>query len=165
MLVKDGRVSRAYLGVVLQPLDADARARFQIKAPTGVVVARVEGDTPAAKAGLKPGDLVVGLDGQPVKELGRLRNTIAMRGVGKTVNLDVIRADKRQTVEVQLEALPETRPVRVRPARTPGRSPGQAAPAPSPGQAAPRWFREEVIVHPDGRVERKRSSSDDAPTP
>jgi serine protease Do len=165
MLVKDGRVSRAYLGVVLQPLDADARARFQIKAPTGVVVARVEGDTPAAKAGLKPGDLVVGLDGQPVKELGRLRNTIAMRGVGKTVNLDVIRADKRQTVAVQLEALPETRPVRVRPARTPGRSPGQAAPAPSPGQAAPRWFREEVIVHPDGRVERKRSSSDDAPTP
>ena len=82
MLVKDGRVSRGYLGVQLAPLDQARRDRFGIKAPAGVVVDVVGRGTPAAKAGLVAGDLITAIDGQPVRDLGKLRNLIAIRGAG-----------------------------------------------------------------------------------
>ena len=109
MLVKDGRVSRGYLGVGLAALDQQARAQLGIKAKTGVVVASVGADTPASKAGLVAGDVVTAIDGQSVREVGKLRNLVAVRGAGKVSKLDIVRGTATRTIEVTLGELPDQR--------------------------------------------------------
>ena len=154
MLVKDGRVSRGYLGVGLAPLDQAARDQFGIKAPAGVVIASVGPGTPAAKAGLQPGDLVTAIDGDAVRDLGKLRNTIATRGAGNTVKLAVVRGGVSKTLAVTLHELPDRQVAQAPPQVTRPQPRGGGAPT-------TRWKREEIIVHPDGRVERRSSSDQD----
>ena len=161
MLVKDGRVSRGYLGVGLAPLDQAARDQFGIKAASGVVIGSVGRGTPAAKAGLAAGDLVTAIDGAAVREVGKLRNAVATRGAGKTVKLDVVRGGVAKTVSVTLSELPERQVAQAQPQPriTPPRQGGAMPPN-------AQWRREEIIIHPDGRVERRTSSDQDPqPTP
>jgi serine protease Do len=161
MLVKDGRVSRGYLGVGLAPLDQAARDQFGIKAPSGVVIGSVGRGTPAAKAGLAAGDLVTAIDGAPVREVGKLRNAVATRGAGKTVKLDVVRGGVAKSVSVTLSELPERQVAQAQPQPriVPPRQGGAMPPS-------AQWRREEIIIHPDGRVERRTSSDQDPqPTP
>ncbi len=160
MLVKDGRVSRGYLGVGLAALDDDMRARFGIKAAAGVVVGSVGDGTPAAKAGLQQGDVVTAIDGQAIRDVGRLRNLIATRGAGKVVKLDVARGAATRTIAVTLGELPDQRVAVQQPQQPPRIILGPQG----GGQLGPggtRWRREEIIVHPDGRVERRSSSDQD----
>jgi Do/DeqQ family serine protease len=115
MLIKDGKVSRGYLGVQLAPLDSKAQAKFH--AASGVLVAEVGTDTPAEKAGLSAGDVIVALDGTEVREVNKLRNAVAIIGAGKTATLDVRRDGKPKTLKVVLGQLPEQpqqRRVRIR---------------------------------------------------
>ncbi len=154
MLIKDGRVSRGYLGVGLAPLDQAARAQFGIKAGSGVVIGSVGANTPAAKAGLQAGDLVTAIDGTAVREVGKLRNAVAVRGAGKTVKLDVVRGGANRSVSVTLAELPERQVAQRPPA--PRITPRQGGQPPNV-----QWKREEIIVHPDGRVERRSSSDRD----
>ena len=67
-----GRVVRGYLGVQLQEMDAETASSFDIKPNDGVLIARVQPDTPAQKAGLQDGDIVVKVDGKPTPEFIRL---------------------------------------------------------------------------------------------
>ncbi len=111
-LIKDGRVSRGWLGVTLAPLDADAAARARLGAARGVLVAQVGDDTPAARAGFTPGDVILAIDGAEVRDVGRLRNAVAIKGAGQTATFDVHRDGKVKQVKVRLGALPETQPAR-----------------------------------------------------
>jgi Do/DeqQ family serine protease len=111
-LIKDGKVSRGYLGVTLAPLDAKAQAKFKVA--HGVLVAQVGDDSPAAKAGLFAGDVVVAVDGTEVREVSKLRNAVAIKGAGKTTTLDIRRDGKAKQLTVKLGALPEQQPRRVR---------------------------------------------------
>ncbi|MBE7452846.1 MAG: PDZ domain-containing protein [Kofleriaceae bacterium] len=111
-LIKDGRVSRGWLGVTLAPLDADAAARARLGAARGVLVAQVGDDTPAARAGFTPGDVILAIDGAEVRDVGRLRNAVAIKGAGQTATFDVHRDGKVKQVKVKLGALPETQPAR-----------------------------------------------------
>ena len=147
MLIKNGKVSRGYLGVSLAPLNAVNAGQLKIAPPKGVhgvLIAAVGDGTPAAKAGLAAGDLVTSIDGQEVRDVGRLRNTVAMKGAGKPVSLDVMRAGKSRTVTLTLGELPDADAVA---AQSRGRGPRQA----------PNVMRrgERIIIHPDGRVERQ----------
>ena len=115
MLIKDGKVSRGWLGVTLAPLDAQAQARFGVA--SGVLVAQVGDGTPAAKAGLSAGDVITAVDGTGVKDVGKLRNAVAIKGAGKVTTLDIRRDGKPSQIKVTLGNLPETvqqRRVRVR---------------------------------------------------
>ncbi|HUQ08451.1 MAG TPA: Do family serine endopeptidase [Kofleriaceae bacterium] len=111
-LIKDGKVNRGWLGVTLAPLDAKAQAKFGVA--RGVLVAEVGSNTPAEKAGLSAGDVIIALDGAEVRELGKLRNAVAIKGAGKTATLEVSRDGKRKELKVTLGALPEQPQRRVR---------------------------------------------------
>ena len=149
-LVKDGRVSRGYLGVQLAPLNQQVREHFKLTAASGVVVAGVGDDTPAAKAGLQAGDVVTAIDGTAVRDLGKLRNLVALKGAGKVAELAILRDAKVQKVSVTLGELPDQReqivPAAAKRVLPKGKLPGRGS-----------VRREEIIIHPDGTVERHAS--------
>ncbi|MEJ7598732.1 MAG: trypsin-like peptidase domain-containing protein [Kofleriaceae bacterium] len=115
MLVKDGKVSRGYLGVKIVTVNAKLAKEYKLGATRGAAVADVEQRSPAAKVGLVEGDVITALNGSEIKSSDVLRNTIAMIKPGTTVSLDVVtRTAARKAVKVKLSELPETRPRRNR---------------------------------------------------
>jgi serine protease Do len=108
-LVTNRKVTRGYLGVFVDELDA-ARARmFGVEPQSGVLVRQTtDPDSPAAKAGLRSGDIITAVDGRAVKSPRELTNVIADMPVGKTVRIDFIRDGKPQSVDVTLAERPAT---------------------------------------------------------
>jgi serine protease Do len=115
MLVKDGKVSRGYLGVNIATINKAVAKDQKLSTVHGVLITGVEDKSPAAKAGLVQGDVVVSLDGSEIRDANKLRNTIAMRGAGKTAELAILRGKAHSTVKVVLGELP------VDPAASPAR--------------------------------------------
>jgi serine protease Do len=106
-LKEDGEVTRAYLGVLPQQLDQAMANYYGLDSPKGVLVAQVTDDTPAKKAGLKDGDIILQVDDQEIRNPSNLRNTISLSEVGQKVNLRIIRDGKEKDVQVKLEAFPD----------------------------------------------------------
>ncbi|HEV7424795.1 MAG TPA: Do family serine endopeptidase [Thermoanaerobaculia bacterium] len=108
--LKQGKVTRGYLGMGILDLSEDARAGFDLPPDTrGALVQTVEADKPAAKAGIQPGDIIIEADGRPISSNRALIDYISYLPVGSKINLTVIRNGKRQTltattVERTLEA-------------------------------------------------------------
>ena len=164
MLVKDGRVSRGYLGVNLAVLDDDMATKLKVGPHAGVLLAGIGADTPAANAGLTAGTIVTAIDGQAVTDPGRLRNLVATIGANQQVTLAVIQDGKARSVKVKLGELPDGDIVQQQPPapRSMRRLPGGSLPAPGRGSIqrgttpdGGTWRSETVIIHPDGRVERR----------
>jgi S1-C subfamily serine protease len=106
-LMKDGKIRRGYLGTELQTLTPGLAANFSIPGNlTGVVVLLVLPDSPADKAGLNPKDVIVALDGKPVRSNLELERTIIFSPPGKTVELALYRNGKKMSVKVTLEEKP-----------------------------------------------------------
>jgi serine protease Do len=105
-LVRDGRVSRGYLGVRIEELDEPRARALGLEPRAGVFVERIEPDTPAAKAGLQNGDVIIALDGQQVKMPRELTNVVAGMAVGASVRVDFIRDHKQQSVSIELAERP-----------------------------------------------------------
>ena len=82
-----GRVVRGYLGVSIQNLNPKMARAFDIAEARGAVVGGVQPDGPAAAAGLKQGDVIVGMDGKQFADARELRLSIAAEPPGSTVNL------------------------------------------------------------------------------
>jgi len=101
-LIKNGKISRGYLGVIIQNLTPDLAESFGLDRKDGVLISQVMEGTPAAKAGLKVGDVIVELDGRPVKKVGPFRNSIALSAPGSTHTLTVIRKGRRRKITVTL---------------------------------------------------------------
>lgn len=106
-IVSHGKVVRGYLGIQIQELTPDLAKQFGINQRGGALVGQVEQDTPAAKAGLKRGDVIVALNGQPVSSDRDLRLHISQTAPGTTVKLGVSRDGKTQDFNVTLGELPE----------------------------------------------------------
>ncbi len=106
-LVATGKVTRGWLGVAIQELDRDLAQALGLKAGEGVLVADVEADTPAARAGLERGDVVRAIDGEKMTSSAALRNKVASIAPGTTARLEVLRDGKVRTVDVTLGTLPE----------------------------------------------------------
>jgi serine protease Do len=102
-----GVVKRAYLGVGIQPVTQQLADQFQVKPREGVVVTDVYADTPAAKAGLKSGDVIVELNGQAVSSPLELQTAVERAEFGKSHKLTVIRDGKRRTLKFTPEEQPE----------------------------------------------------------
>ena len=110
-LKEKGRVVRGYLGVTIYPVTDDYVKLLNLKSKEGAVVNTVEPGTPAEKAGLKPYDVIVALNGEPIKDNVDVRFKIADIEPGKKVELTIIRDGKEQKVEVKITELdtePET---------------------------------------------------------
>jgi len=103
-LIKYGHVRRGQLGVMAQNLTPNLAAAFGLKQGHGAVVSRVLRDSPAAKAGVETGDIVVAVNGHNVRDAADLRNTIGLLRVGQTVKLGLLRRGKPVSVDVRIEA-------------------------------------------------------------
>jgi serine protease Do len=100
-LIADGKFKRAWLGVIIGALRDDADLRRVIQGiDEGVVVSRVVANGPAAKSDLKPGDIIIAIDGRGVSTAQQLRTEIRGKKVGDPVTLDVFR--KGQTNQIQI---------------------------------------------------------------
>lgn len=92
--------SRPYLGVNIMDLDeGDLAFYFAVKTGEGVLITSVEKETPAAKAGLKPGDVIVQVGGKVVKESGDIHEALAELKKGDSVDVMVVRRGQRETVK------------------------------------------------------------------
>jgi S1-C subfamily serine protease len=98
--------SRGRLGVRVQDLSDELAGYFGVK--SGVLVAGVEADAPAAKAGIKAGDVITAVNGQAITEPGELRREVAKVEDGKTADLSVTRDKKPLTLKVEVTARDRT---------------------------------------------------------
>lgn len=105
-IVSKGSVTRGYLGVAIQDLTPELAEQFDVNNTKGVLVPDVTADSAADKAGLKPGDVIVEFEGQPVEKASELQNKIAMKKPGTKVELVVLRNGKRKTLTAELEKRP-----------------------------------------------------------
>lgn len=104
-LQEHGKVSRGWLGVQIQPVTADIADSLGLKQASGALISEPQPGSPAAKAGLKSGDVVTGVDAIQIKDPRALARTIAALGPDKSVTLHIWREGKEQTVPLTLAAL------------------------------------------------------------
>ncbi len=104
-LIKDGRVRRSYIGVAGQvvPLHRRLTRHYNLPIETGVFVVSIEPDSPALKAGLQEGDLIVGYDDQPIAGIDDLHRQLTEQRVGVKSMLTVIRRSERLTLDITPE--------------------------------------------------------------
>lgn len=93
-LVKHGEVKRGLLGVTVQDLTAELSQAFDIKTNKGAVISRIESDSPAETAGLEPGDVIVAINGRPIRNSANIRNAVGLLQIGDRVELKVIHKGK-----------------------------------------------------------------------
>jgi serine protease Do len=108
-LKETGTVTRGYLGVNIQPITPEIADGLGLKEPRGALVSEVQPDTPAAKAGIRAGDAVLAVNGEPVKDARELSRRISLLQPGASVKLTLIRDGKERTVEASLAKLPDQR--------------------------------------------------------
>ncbi|MDR3638040.1 MAG: trypsin-like peptidase domain-containing protein [Isosphaeraceae bacterium] len=106
-LIKQGRVIRGYLGIGIQDLTPDLARQLNVpKGTRGALVSHVQPDSPAAKAGIQAGDVVVKLGEKDVQDPASLRNHAARAQVGANVPIELYREGKRQTLTVTIGEQP-----------------------------------------------------------
>jgi serine protease DegQ len=110
-IVADGQVKRGWIGVEPNELSPELAETFGVKAEHGVIITGVLQNGPAAQAGLRPGDVVVGVAGKPVGNVPELLTRVAMLKPGTAATFNVLRQDR----QIALQVTPGQRP---RPART-----------------------------------------------
>ncbi|WP_430736662.1 DegQ family serine endoprotease [Pseudomonas parafulva] len=106
-LKKDGKVSRGWLGVVIQEVNKDLAESFGLDKPAGALVVQVLDNGPAAKGGLQVGDVILSMNGQPIVMSADLPHLVGGLKDGQKAKLEIIRGGKRQTLDVTIGALPE----------------------------------------------------------
>jgi len=106
-LKKDGKVSRGWLGVVIQEVNKDLAESFGLDKPAGALVAQVLENGPAAKGGLQVGDVILSMNGQPIVMSADLPHLVGGLKDGEKAKLEIIRNGKRQNLDISVGALPD----------------------------------------------------------
>jgi serine protease Do len=101
-LMEKGRVSRGYIGVVLRDVDPDMKESLKLSRTAGALVQDVYSESPGERAGLKPYDLIVAVDGRDVPNNDALIREIAARQPGSTARLDLLRDNRPRQAIVKL---------------------------------------------------------------
>jgi len=104
-LVRYGKVAHSYIGVGINDVTPENSKFFDLKSAYGAVISEVTPDSPGARAGLKVGDVIVGLDGKPVTGAGELQAEVSSKRPGTKVALEVMRDGKSIGVPVTVEEL------------------------------------------------------------
>lgn len=106
-LVASGRVQRAYIGILPQEITSDLVESFHLAEVSGVLIAKVETDSPAELAGLQTGDVILEIDGEKVSNVARFRIAIATAKIGTKIPIKILRENKERIIQIKLEAFPE----------------------------------------------------------
>ena len=101
-----GSVARGYIGAQLQDLTPQLAERFHMTEPGGVLITRVLADSPAAKAGIQPGDLVIAVGDKKINDGEDLRSVISQAKIGDTLKLVVLREEQRLEIPVTVAQRP-----------------------------------------------------------
>jgi len=104
-LRENGKVTRGYLGIRFQPLTSDLAKSFGLDSEKGALIASVEKDTPAERAGLKAGDIILEFDGKQIVEGTELPRYVAVAPIDKKVKMVIFRDGKKQDVYVAVSKL------------------------------------------------------------
>ncbi len=104
-LIRDGKVNHGYMGVGITDVTPENAKFFESKDNRGAIVTQVEPNSPSAKAGLKVGDLITGIDGHEVSDAGQLQVVVGQTRPGTTVKLQVFRDGKSMDLPVTLEKM------------------------------------------------------------
>jgi len=105
-VVKRGRVVRGYLGVAIQAVTPELARQFGARSSEGALIAGVNPGSPAEAAGLKKGDILLSVNGKPVKDLLQLRNRISQIDIGGEAKLGVLREGREITVAATVDEAP-----------------------------------------------------------
>jgi serine protease Do len=99
-LIRNGKVRRGRFGVTIQPVTSEIAAKLGLSQVGGVVVREVETGSPAERAGLHPGDVILAFNGTPVSDGNSLRNHVASAQPGTEVTLTIFRDGREQQLQV-----------------------------------------------------------------
>lgn len=103
-LKQKGSIQKAKLGVKISPIKAGLLKVMKLQSTKGALVATVMAGSPAAKAGIKPGDVIVRFDGQDIAAVAVLPTVVALTSTAAPVDVDVLRDGKKLTIKVDLKA-------------------------------------------------------------
>lgn len=108
--LRGGKVERPWLGATLQDITGDIARAMGLERATGALVGSVMAGSPAARAGLKPGDVITAVDGRDASDPQAVLYRFATKGIGSNAELNVINAGRSRKVQVALMPAPETVP-------------------------------------------------------
>jgi len=106
-IVATGKVQRGKLGISIQDVNQALADSFGLAKPAGALVSSVEKGSPAAKAGLQPGDVILGIDGRTLASAGDLPAAVALKKPGEAARLQVWRQGSTRDVEVHVSSFSE----------------------------------------------------------
>ncbi|MET0067061.1 MAG: DegQ family serine endoprotease [Candidatus Thiodiazotropha sp.] len=104
-LIEQGSVTRGFLGIVIQPLTPQLAESFDMEPGQGILVAQVSEDSPASRAGLQQGDVILTYQGKPVSTVGNFRNQVALTPPGEHTELGILRDGRSMSVAVRIGEL------------------------------------------------------------
>ena len=102
-----GSVTRGFIGVQMQPVTKEIAEAIGLKEPRGALVAEAIKDGPAAKAGIKTGDTILAVDGEPIKEAKDLSRKVAQVAPGKSLSITLYRDGKERNVTLEVASQPK----------------------------------------------------------
>jgi len=106
-LIQKGKVTRGWLGVTIQEITPELSQKFGLKTAKGALIGDVAKGSPAEKAGLRRGDIILEFNGKKVDDVGNLRNMVAQSKVGAQIPLTIMRSGKEYAVNVTTSELPK----------------------------------------------------------
>ena len=109
---KTGKVTRSYLGFNLQDLDRNLAESYKLPKPEGSLITQVQPNSPAEKAGLKAGDIILKFNGTPISRTSELLNYLNRTMPNQTVQLEVLRDDKKRNISATLTTAPDDTPAK-----------------------------------------------------
>jgi serine protease Do len=105
-ILKDGKVTRGYMGVSIQDLSPELAKEFKITEARGALVGEVTPGSPAEDAGLKSGDVIVSLNDQDIRDSGQLRMIVSQKAPGTSITVKILRDGQTKSFKVTLKELP-----------------------------------------------------------
>ncbi|WP_151806956.1 Do family serine endopeptidase [Acinetobacter bereziniae] len=112
-LKKNGKVTRSYLGVMLQDIDRNLAEAYKLDKPEGSLITQVAPNSPAEKAGFKSGDVILKYNGSPISRTSELLNYLNRTQPNQSVKLEVLRDDKPRVITATLTVAPDDTPAKV----------------------------------------------------
>ena len=106
-LIEDGEVTRAFLGVSLQPVDSEIAQTQDMSRPYGAMILEIMDDTPADESNLEEGDIIIELDGNEVRSVGDLQRQISSLEPGSRHEMTVIRKKRERNITVTVGEMPD----------------------------------------------------------